>query len=73
LKEIVPVALSDDSGLSRTRKKWIALAILAVVGGLARLTMEPGKIRLVVLVLIASFALRIVLATAGSRYDDKQG
>jgi len=71
--EGVPVALSDDSGLARTGKKWVALGILAVVGGLARFTMEPGKIRLVVLVLIASFALRIVLAAVGSRYDEKQG
>jgi len=78
--EGVSVALSDDSGLSRTReelsrtnKKWIALGILAAVGGLARFTMEPGKLRLVVLVVIASFALRIVLANPGSRYDDKQG
>jgi hypothetical protein len=67
------VAQSNDSGLPPTRKKWIALGILAVVGGLARFTMEPGKIRLVVLVLIASFALRIVLANLGSRYHDKQG
>jgi hypothetical protein len=35
--------------------------------------MEPGRIRLVVLVLIASFALRIVLTPSGSRYDEKQG
>jgi hypothetical protein len=35
--------------------------------------MEPGKIRLVVLVLIASFALRIVLTASSSRYDEKQG
>jgi len=67
------VALLADSGLSRTKKKWISLAILAVLAGLAWVTMEPGKIRLVVLILIASFALRIVLATTGSRYDEKQG
>ena len=59
--------------MSRAAKKWISLAILAGLAGLAWLTMEPGKLRLVVLVLIASFALRIVLATSGSRYDEKQG
>ena len=67
------MALLEDSGLSRMKKKWIAIAILALLAALARFTMEPGKIRLVVLILIASFALRIVLATTGSRYDDKQG
>ena len=60
-------------GMSRATKKWISLAILAGLAGLAWTTIEPGKIRLVVLILIASFALRIVLATTGSRYDDKQG
>jgi hypothetical protein len=59
--------------MSRAAKKWISLAILAGLAGLAWLTMEPGKLRLVVLVLIGSFALRIVLATSGSRYDEKQG
>ncbi len=59
--------------MSRATKKWISLAILAGVAGLAWLTMEPGKLRLVVMVLIASFALRIVLAGSGSRYDERQG
>jgi hypothetical protein len=35
--------------------------------------MDPGRIRLVVFVLIGSFALRIVLTGSGSRYDEKQG
>ena len=59
--------------MSRATKKWISIAILAGLAGSAWLTMEPGKIRLVVLVLIASFALRIVLAASSSRYDEKQG
>jgi hypothetical protein len=59
--------------MSRSRRKWIALAVLASLAGLAWSTMEPGRIRLVVLVLIASFALRIVLTPSGSRYDEKQG
>ena len=56
--------------ISRAKKKWISLAILAGLAGLAWTTMEPGKIRLVVWVLLASFALRIVLAASASRYDD---
>jgi hypothetical protein len=59
--------------MTRTRRKWVALGILAVLAGLAWWTMEPGRIRLVVFVLIASFAVRIVLTATGSRYDDKQG
>jgi len=59
-----------DSGSSREQRKWIALAILAVLAGLAWITMEPGKIRLVVFVLIGSFALRIMLTASGSRYDE---
>ena len=64
------MALLEDSGLSRMKKKWIAIAILALLAALARFTMEPGKIRLVVWVLLASFALRIVLTASASRYDD---
>jgi hypothetical protein len=59
--------------MSRAKRKWIALGILAALAGLAWGTMEPGKIRLVVFVLIASFAVRIVLTATGSRYDDKEG
>jgi hypothetical protein len=59
--------------VERAKRKWVALAILVLVAGLAWQTMEPGRIRLVVFVLIGSFALRIVLASTGSRYDDKQG
>jgi hypothetical protein len=56
--------------MSRATKKWVSLAILAGLAGLAWTTIEPGKIRLVVWVLLASFALRIVLTAFASRYDD---
>jgi hypothetical protein len=56
--------------MSRATKKWVSLAILAGLAGLAWTTIEPGKIRLVVWVLLASFALRIVLTALASRYDD---
>ncbi len=56
--------------MSRAKKKWISLAILAGLAGLAWMTIEPGKMRLVVWVLLASFALRIVLTASASRYDD---
>jgi hypothetical protein len=47
-------------------RKWIALAALALLAGLAWATIEPGKIRLVVLLLLAVFALRIVLTASSS-------
>jgi hypothetical protein len=56
--------------MSRATKKWISLALLAGLAGLAWATIEPGKIRLVVLVLVGSFALRIVLTASRSRYDE---
>ncbi len=39
-----------------------ALAILAATGGLVWATMEAGRLRYGVLVILAGFALRIVLA-----------
>jgi hypothetical protein len=59
--------------MPRARRKWIALTMLAGLAGLVWQTMDPGKIRIVVLVLIAGFALRIALTPSGSRYDDGQG
>ena len=48
-------------------RKWIALAILAGLACLAWGTIEPGRVRSVVLVLLAAFALRIVLTASSSR------
>jgi hypothetical protein len=52
---------------------WIALLILGVLAGLAWITIDPGRIRLLVLVLLGGFALRIVLSAARSRYDEGEG
>ncbi len=46
---------------------WIALAMLALVAGLTLETIDPGKFRTVVLVLLAFFAVRIVLTASASR------
>lgn len=45
----------------------VALAVLAGVGLLAWLSMEPGKYRELTLVLLAFFALRVVLGRFRSR------
>jgi hypothetical protein len=48
-------------------RMWIALGLLLVFCGLAVKTIDPGKIRAVVLVLLAFFAVRIVLMGLASR------
>jgi len=54
------------------KRKWIALAGLAILAGLAWSTLGAGKIRLVVLILLGSFALRIALTHGRSRYDEEK-
>src|SRR5579859_18166 len=48
-------------------RMWIALGLLLVFCGLAVKTIDPGKIRAVVLLLLAFFAVRIVLMGLASR------
>jgi hypothetical protein len=48
-------------------RKWIALAVLVVLSLLAVKTIDPGRVRSVVLLLLGFFAVRIVLATYASR------
>jgi hypothetical protein len=48
-------------------RKWIALALLMALAGLAVKTIDPGKVRSVVLLLLGFFALRIVLTVSASR------
>ncbi|HEX3986644.1 MAG TPA: hypothetical protein VHX13_08540 [Acidobacteriaceae bacterium] len=46
-----------------TKRKLLALASLAVLAALAWTTMDPGRVRLVVVVLLGGFAFRISLMT----------
>ncbi|MGA7525601.1 MAG: hypothetical protein WBW84_24355 [Acidobacteriaceae bacterium] len=46
-----------------TKRKLIALASLAVLAALAWTTMDPGRVRLVVVILLGAFAFRISLMT----------
>jgi hypothetical protein len=48
-------------------RMWMALALLAVLGALTVRTIDPGKVRAVVLLLLGFFALRIVLTGFASR------
>jgi hypothetical protein len=45
----------------------IAFGLLTVLAAAAWKTMDPGKPRLIVLVILAGFALRILLASRASR------
>ncbi|MBV8438557.1 MAG: hypothetical protein JOY95_13705 [Silvibacterium sp.] len=51
------------------KRKLVALAGLAILALLAWQTMDPGRIRILVFVLLAGFALRITLTGGRSRYD----
>ena len=55
--------------LTGNRRKYAALAGLAAIAVLAWFTMDPGKIRLVVMILLGGFAARIAL-TALARHDE---
>ena len=48
-------------------RMWVSLAFLLLLCGLAVKTIDPGKIRSVVLVLLGFFAVRIVLTGFASR------
>ena len=47
-------------------KAAIAIGLLVVLAGAAWKTMDPGRPRLVVLIVLGGFALRILLATRSS-------
>ena len=51
------------------RRKALALAGLAVLAILAWTTMDAGKVRLLVMILLGGFALRIALTAGRTRYD----
>jgi hypothetical protein len=53
------------------QRKMIALLVLGVLAGLAWSTMDAGKVRMLVFILLGGFALRILL-TAKKRYDEEE-
>jgi hypothetical protein len=53
------------------KRKLVALASIAVLAGLAWYTLDPGRIRLVAMILLGGFALRIAL-TASTTRDEEQ-
>ena len=53
------------------QRKIVALLVLAALAGLAWSTMDAGKVRMLVFVLLGGFALRVLL-TSGRRYDEDE-
>jgi hypothetical protein len=51
------------------KRKLVALAGIAILAALAWQTMDAGRVRLLVFVLLGGFALRIALTSGRSRYD----
>ncbi len=51
----------QPSGLTAGRKTAIALVLYAALAALAWWTMEPGKFRTLVLIVLAGLALRVLL------------
>jgi hypothetical protein len=53
------------------QRKAVAFLVLAVLAALAWGTMDAGKVRMLVFVLLGGFALRILL-TSGRQYDEEK-
>ncbi|HEX6497163.1 MAG TPA: hypothetical protein VF018_16870 [Acidobacteriaceae bacterium] len=56
-------------GLSFNQKTIVALLLFGVVAGLAWQTMEPGKFRTLVFVVVGGLALRVLLGWRRSNVD----
>jgi hypothetical protein len=54
------------------RRKAVALAGLAVLAILAWTTMDAGKARILVMVLLGGFALRIALTSERARFEEAE-
>jgi len=51
------------------KRKLVALAGLVILAVLAWQTMDPGRVRLLVFVLLGGFALRIALTAGHAKHD----
>jgi Flp pilus assembly protein TadB len=54
----------EGRGLSLEQKTWVALVLFAVVAVVAWHTMEPGKFRWLVMVVLGGLVLRLLLSTS---------
>ena len=61
---------SGSSGLSLGQKTVVALVLFGLVALAAWQTMEPGKLRTLVFVVLGGLALRVLLGSRRARYDE---
>ncbi|HEX5235121.1 MAG TPA: hypothetical protein VFW25_07320 [Silvibacterium sp.] len=54
------------------KRKAVALAGLAILAALAWYTMDVGKVRILVEILLGGFAIRIALTGGRPRYDETE-
>jgi hypothetical protein len=60
--------------VQESTKRWVALLLLAGLAVVAWKTLDAGRMRDVVWILLGGFALRVLLARGHSRYDgEKEG
>ena len=53
-------------------KSRVAGGMLLALMALAWFTLDPGKVRLVALLILGMFLFRVVIHTARSRYDEEE-
>jgi len=63
---------ASQMAVADVKRKVIALVGLVILAGLAWTTLGAGKIRLICMVILAGFALRIALTHDRSRYDEEK-
>jgi hypothetical protein len=54
------------------RRKLVALAALGILAAIAWWTLDAGKMRTLVFILLGGFALRIALTAGRKRYDEEE-
>jgi hypothetical protein len=64
------MAEASQMAIAGGKRKAIALAGLAILAALAWSTMDAGRLRILVMILLGGFALRIALMHRRSRYDE---
>ena len=65
------MAEASQMAVAGVKRKAIALAGLAILAALAWTTMDAGKARILVMIVLGGFALRITLTADRSRYDEE--
>ena len=56
--------------MNEAMKSRVAGGVLLGLVALAWFTLDPGRVRLIVLLILGMFLFRVVLHTARSRYDE---